>query len=261
MGYPDLVFTINKKEDVDVALAFRGMKAGGVDFREWGLLAPHPALRHRRLTRNVLRDYVERFHAEHRADLERTRVRYARMWTGLSGQFVTLTNELFGSGFPPPARYVCTVSMWNCNPRDIPHQSFQVFYRHTRPAETIVHELLHFSFYAYVYRRYPHARHPDEAQRVWELSEAFNTVMLNDPRWRTRLHLKRERPYPALRGLVRTMRAQWKKDRSVDTLLDAYFEKKKGGHVRAPTGSGSERRRSVARSRTGTGSAPSRRPR
>lgn len=256
-----LTFVINKKEDLDVAMAFRSMKAGGVDFREWGLLAPHPALRHRRLTRSVLHDYVERFHAAHATDLERMCARYERMWTDLSGPFVALTKELFGPGFPPPARYVCTVSMWNCNPRDIPHRSFQVFYRHVRPIETIVHEMLHFSFYAYVYHRYPHARRPTQARRVWELSEAFNTVMLNDSRWRILLHLKRERPYPALRELVRTMRAQWKKNRSVDTLLDAYFKKKKTGHVCTPVESEPERRRFVARPRTGTGSAPPRRSR
>ena len=226
MDHPNLVFTINKKEDLGVALAFRTMKAGGIDFRTWGLLAPHPELRkHARLTRSVLAAYVDQYYLLHAADLERTRMDFARIWRSVAGGFFSLTGELFGPGFPPPGAYTCSVSIWNCNPRDIRHRYFQVFFRHIRPRETMVHEMLHFAFYAYVFKRYPHTRHPDHTKVLWDLSEAFNTVVLNDPRWRKRLRLKRQPPYPELRGLVRTMRQRWAKNRSLDELLDGFIGK------------------------------------
>lgn len=231
MGYPDLVFTINKKEDVDVALAFRRMKAGGVDFRTWGLLAPHPELRtYARLTRSVLVSYIDRYYLQHAADLERTRKDFAQIWRNVSSAFCLLAGEMFGPGFPPSGTYMCSVSIWNCNPRNIAHRYFQVFFRHMHPRETIVHEMLHFAFYAYVFKRYPRTRHPDYTKILWELSEAFNTVVLNDPRWRKRLRLKRQPPYPELRGLVRTMRQRWAKNPSLDELLDGFIGKT-GSHV------------------------------
>ena len=221
MNSRHLVFTINKEEDLDIALAFRTMKAGGVDFRTWGLLAPHPELRtHAHLTRRVLAAYIDRYYQEHAADLERTRKGYARIWRDVAPAFFTLTREVFGPGVPPPGTYTCSVSIWNCNPRDIEHHSFQVFFRHIHPRETMVHEMLHFAFYACVFKEYPHTRRPDYAKRLWELSEAFNTVVLNDPDWRTLLHTKKQPPYPELRGLVRIMRRQWMKSRSIDDLFD-----------------------------------------
>lgn len=225
MTKPRLVFDIRKKEDLDVALAFRTVKAGGIDFRKWGLLAPHPELRkYTRLTERVLSAYIDRFYLEHAADLERTTENFAQTWRSVARAFFALAKETFGSGFPPPGTYTCYVSIWNCNPRDIDHRSFQIFFRHIHPRETMVHEMLHFAFYAYVYQKYPDLKRADNAHKLWEISEAFNSVFLNDPCWRERLQMKRQPSYPALRGLVRRMRRQWIVNQSLDELLVEFLK-------------------------------------
>lgn len=228
MRNPKLVFTISKKDDLEVALAFRTVKAGGIDFRKQGLLAPHPDLRTKRLTPAVMTAHTERFYREHGKDLERARLDFERTWRNASKTFFSLTKALFGPGFPASGTYTCHPSMWNCNPRDIPHRVFQVFYRNDNPVEIITHEMLHFAFYEYVYKRYPHLKSAEHSQRLWKLSEAFNTIVLNSPAWKKRLRTRRQSPYPALRDLVRTMRRQWAQKRSLDAMLDWFLIKKEG---------------------------------
>lgn len=227
MPHPNVRFKINKKEDIDVALAFRNMRAGGVDFRTCGLLSPHPDLRtHARLTRRVLASYVDRFYLEHADDLERTRKKFEIIWRETADMFFSLSADLFGSGFPPQKTYSCFISIWNCNPRDIRRGSFMVYRKHVHPREVMVHEMLHFAFYAYVFSRYPRTRRTPYDQTLWKLSEAFNTVILNSTLWRKRLRLKRQPPYPQLYCFAQTMHKQWMKHQDINRLLDKYLEKK-----------------------------------
>lgn len=227
MRRPKLVFAVSAREDRAVALAFRNLTAGGVNFRELGLLLPHPELRKRaRLTSRVLRAYGDRYSRLHRADFDRARRRFVFEWERIERPFFRLVRELFGFEFPP-GTYTCYVSMWNCNPRDIRHRSFQIFFRHIHPRETMVHELLHFAFYAYAFRRFPRLRAvADDSKQLWEISEAFNTVVLNSPRWRKILRLRRDPAYPELRGLVRAMRRQWAGGKPIGAWLDTFFGKK-----------------------------------
>ncbi|MEK7619750.1 MAG: hypothetical protein AAB413_00730 [Patescibacteria group bacterium] len=254
MHRPKLVFKISKTIDVDVGLAFRTVKAGGIDFRRCGILAPHPDLRTRRLTRTVIIAYTKRFYREHGEELEKARGDFERTWRRTSKTFFLLAKKLFGSGFPPPGTYTCSPSMWNCNTRDIPHKVFQIFYRNEHPVEMMIHEMLHFAFYEYVYRRYPHLKHTKNTYRLWELSEAFNTVILNSPEWRKRFGTRRQPSYPALRDLAQTMRRRWIRSRSLDVMLGGLLPEKKEEvpvHLRVQ----SSRLASASRSRTGSRSA------
>ncbi len=231
MRNPKLVFTISKKIDLEVALAFRTVKAGGVDFRKWGLLAPHPDLRIQHLTPIVMTVYTERFYREHGKDLKKACLGFVRTWQGVSKTFFSLTKALFGSGFPGSGTYTCYSSMWNCNTRDISHRAFQVFYRNDNPVEIMTHEMLHFAFYEYIFKRYPNLKDAKHSMRLWELSEAFNTIVLNSPEWRKRLRTRRQSPYPALQDLVRTMRRRWTRSQSLNAMLDGFLVKKEGASV------------------------------
>jgi len=221
-----IIFKINKTLDLRTGLLFRNIKAGGVDFRKWGLLAPHPDLKiYRHLTRSILTTHINRYYQRYGKKLEKTRLNFARTWKNASGTFLSLTKTIFGAGFPPPATYTCYLSIWNCNPRDIRHKSFQIFYRHKDFLEIMTHEMLHFAFYAYVYERFPRLKRLKHAKSLWEISEAFNTVILNSPEWRKKLHTKLQPPYPELRGLVRTMRKQWEQSKHIEHLLQTILTK------------------------------------
>lgn len=221
-----IIFKINETLDLRTGLLFRNIKAGGVDFRKWGLLEPHPDLRiYKRLTRSILTMYINRYYQQHGEELEKTRLNFARTWKNVSGIFLSLTETIFGTGFPPPAIYTCYLSIWNCNPRDIRHKSFQIFYRNNNFLEIMTHEMLHFAFYAYAYERFPRLRHLKYTKTLWEISEAFNTVILNSPEWRKKLHTKLQPPYPEFRGLVRIMCKQWNQDKHIEHLLQTISTK------------------------------------
>lgn len=236
MSTPKIIFKINKTLDLRTGLLFRDIKAGGIDFRKWGLLAPHPNLRiHRHLTQSILATHIDHYYRRHGKELEKARLNFARTWKNTSRIFLSLTKTIFGTGFPPPTTYTCYLSIWNCNPRDIRHRSFQIFYKHKNPLETVMHEMLHFAFYAYMYEHFPHLKHSEYTKALWEFSEAFNTVILNSPKWRKKLHTKLQPPYPKLRSLVRIMRKQWMQNQSIKHFLQTVLTIKMGSFCLLPS--------------------------
>lgn len=228
MPMPRIIFKINKKMDLQTGLLFRNVKAGGVDFKKWGLLAPHPALKvHKLLSSRVIKAYANHYYQQHEKELKTICKKMAREWGQFSKTFFALTKKIFRTHPFPVGDYRCYLSIWNCNPRDIRHKSFQIFYRKKNCVEAIAHEMLHFIFYDYFYKQCPYSRRPAYAKKVWELSEAFNTVVLNSSRWRKQLHIKKQYPYPELRRLVRIMSKQWKQNQSAEHLLQTMLTIKK----------------------------------
>lgn len=230
MRRPSIVFKIDKDLDLKVALTFRNIKAGGIDFRKCGLLLPHPDLKaHKSLSPSVLNTYINRFYGHHNKDLNVARKKIAHEWKCISKQFFSLIGEIFGPRPFLQGKYTCYLSIWNCNPRDIKDRSFQVFYRINDPIETIAHEMLHFAFYNYVCKRFVRLRRKANSKELWELSEAFNTVVLNSLRWRKQLRIKGEPPYPELRRLAQVMRKCWVRNPSIDHLFETFIIK--GGAI------------------------------
>lgn len=224
MPTPKIIFKINKKLDLQAGLLFRNVKAGGIDFKKWGLLVPHPALKnYKLLSPQVIKTYTDHYYQQHKKEIYVARKKIAHKWRRLSKTFFALTKKIFRSHPFPPGDYRCYLSIWNCNPRDIRHKSFQVFYRKKNPLETIIHEMLHFIFYDYLYKYYPSFSRPAYAKKVWELSEAFNNVVLNSSCWQKQLGIKKQGSYPELRRLVRVMRKEWKRGQLVDHLFQTIL--------------------------------------
>ena len=84
-------------------------------------------------------------------------------------------------------------------------KTFQIpVYRlHRRYISVIIaHEMLHFMFYDYFYKRYPKYRRPKYNFFVWHISEIFNTVIQNSPAWFSCFKLK-SLGYPEHEKIVR----------------------------------------------------------
>jgi len=126
-------------------------------------------------------EYVDDYYITYRKELENAKDKMASDWLIISRRFFELTDKLFGIPWPE-GKYVCYLSIFNCNPRFIETKEFQVFYKH--PATTnyvCAHEMLHFIFYSYVEKNFSREYGKLGEKVIWKLSEIFDDVVLRLP--------------------------------------------------------------------------------
>lgn len=207
--------------DLETALAFRKIKAGGFDFKKWGLIAPHPHFKNKKLTDVLLHDYTERFYKNNETELRNATLKFDRQWREIAPAFFKLTDDLFKQPFPR-GKYICYPSIWNINPRDLNEKTFQIYYRSNQFTETATHEMLHFIFFDYVKNNFP--KH-EKSPKIWAVSEALNVLIQNQPRWRRILKTKKQRPYPLHKNLLKKMAKIWDKNKNLNNLLNSILKK------------------------------------
>ncbi|MFH1657589.1 MAG: hypothetical protein ABH919_03915 [bacterium] len=226
MAYPKLIFKENKTLDLEVALSFKNIKAGGVNFRETGILAPHPSLKkYKTLSQTVLKNYISSYYLEHKEELSCTCKKTEGEWKNIAPKFFSLTKELFHNSPWPKGKYICYLSIWNCNPRNLQAKTFQIFYKNKFCRETIIHEMLHFMFYDYLFKNYKICKEKKYLETIWNISEVFNVVIQNSPLWRKILKTEEEEAYPAHKELVRKMKQKWKTKQDIDYLIKEVLPK------------------------------------
>jgi len=226
MSFPKLIFKQNKTLDLEIALSFRNMKAGGVDFKKIGFIDPHPSLKeHKTLSQTILKNYISSYYSQHKEELSRACKKAEDQWKNISPKFFLLVKEIFHSHSWPAGKYICCLSIWNCNPRNLQTKTFQIFYKNKSYQETIIHEMLHFVFYDYLFANYPKYKEKKYAEIIWDISEAFNIVIQNSADWKKALKTRKEKAYPAHKKLIRKMKQNWKTNQDIDCLLKKVLSK------------------------------------
>lgn len=223
--HPKLKFQLNKKLDKDVCKVFLFLSVGGLNFAK-EILKIHPELEIVRLIKNrkdretEIDTYIDWFYKHHRTGLSKKRVKFRALWKKVEEDFFDKTAKVF-KGHPwPKGKYVCYLSIFPCGPRFLINKTFQSFYKYSKETviQQIVHEMLHFMFYDYLYRNYPKYKAKKYEQKIWEISEAFNYVIQNQKDW-IKLFGKPILPYPKLKGLAREIKEFWHKRKDIDYLL------------------------------------------
>ena len=199
MPAPKLSFELNQELDIEIALEFqRNPEHGGVDFWQDRALFHHPRLRHADLA-----EYVHEYYREHAIELERRQKEIAAMYRKNPAEIERLQNLFKGYAWPA-GKYICYISIFDFGPRFLSEKTFQVFAfgddRHI--LFTIEHELLHFLFYAYCQKKFPHlfAGANTESGPFWDLAEIFNAIVQG------------AKGYPDHRDSIRKLKRHWHGD-------------------------------------------------
>lgn len=220
MTLPAIVFKQSKALDLKTALFFRHIKAGGIDFRQKGIINPHPVLKkYRHLTSLILKKHVNLYYQQNEKKIALACQKAENEWAAVKSDFFLLTKILFPNHSFSPGKYLCYLSIWNCNPRNLQTKSFQVFYKHKSFKEIIIHEMLHFIFYNYLYKNCPKCKNAKYAKKIWNISEALNIIIQNSTQWRKKLKTQLQNPYPKHKKLIQKMRMVWKKRKNIDSLF------------------------------------------
>ncbi len=218
---PIIKFRLNKDLDKQTCLNFLDLKCAGIDFGK-GIISTHPELKSVRLLRPVARKgeisrYIDHFYEKYEVELAKTLYFLAKDWKQVEKSFFKQAKKVF-CNFPwPKGKYICYLSVFNCNPRFLHDKTFQIFYKNEKDWKIIIsHELLHFIFYNYL--NVKSGKKLSDAKK-WILSEIFNAVILNQDIFKKLISPSKEFGYPEHKKFIKTLTKEWKKHKNIDRWL------------------------------------------
>ncbi len=195
-------FYLNKDLDKFMALQFLNEKAAGVDFGK-GIVKLHPDLaniaemneKHKKSTINK---YFNEYYKKNKKDLQNKLLLFRKEWRKAEKSFFETSESLFNGFSFQKGMYIAYLSIIDCNPRFLESKTFQVFYKKeiNDAIHTIAHELLHFIFFDFLNQELSKESKVLSEERIWDLSEIFNVIILRSNLFSGIINKKAVRSYP-----------------------------------------------------------------
>ena len=243
MPFPYITFRKSAKRDFETLRAFakdatydNGRNLNWAVFNKYPQLKKHFAKdkHHKIKNEKALRYFIYKMYHAKQAGMNLALEQHRKRWKKIAPNYFSLVDALFGSRKWPSSKYIAFGTIWGMYPRFLEDKTFQIPFWHRKPryvSVVIAHELLHFVFYDYFYKRYPKYYRPKDNFFVWHISEIFNTMVQNSPAWLSCFKLK-SLEYPEHKKIVmhisRTLyhRSTWNLDAIVDEIIKEIRKKK-----------------------------------
>jgi len=188
---------LNKQLDNRVFKDFWDFSVAGADFGA-GIKRDHPGIK-----MENHEEYIEKYYRDHAEILEKNRGELTVALDQAQDKFSKEMGKLFGLDFNQD-NYQGYLSIFDCNPRFIETNSFQVFYQRDLEGklEVVFHESLHFMFFKYCDLKFKKetGNLAKDFGPLWELSEIFNVIVLKEKLF-----------YPQLTEKLTTYQEVWTK--------------------------------------------------
>jgi len=186
---------LNKKLDILMYKDFCDLSAAGVNFGAT-IKRDHPLI-----SLENAESYINDFYAQNKLVLEQNRDELTAALKEKQGDFFIALKLLFKMDFSSKD-YRGYISIFDCNPRFIETDEFQVFYKRglTDKVLVVFHEILHFAFFEYCDMHFAEEISDLDKNlgKLWELSEIFNVIILNTPTFLNITKRKEEMGYTEL---------------------------------------------------------------
>ncbi|MEI6420313.1 MAG: hypothetical protein WCO30_01640 [bacterium] len=200
--------TTNKELDYEMYQEVSGMSFGGINFGN-KITANHPFI-----TKENHKQYIDDYYVKHEPEIKDFILETQTNIDKTQFDFFNAVENIFGEDYSKDF-YTGFVSIFDCNPRWPETKSFQINLTRTglRGLEIIYHESLHFVFFDYCdkYLTDETSEYSKNDGILWELSEIFDTIILNLPDFRTILVNEEEVSYPALSEKTEHIKQIWNK--------------------------------------------------
>lgn len=201
-------------------------KKGGADMRQV-ILGAHPNLAGVEVMPPVeaarrIREYVKGYCQDHRKELEKARAAIESEWPEYAPRFFAATDDIFARLRWPEGEYRGYISIGPPYMRVLDSKVFHLPYDSIERAIRVSsHEMAHIMFYEYVRQRYtPGLPNTIELEMdrlldgrfkipLWEMSEAFNIVVLSDERFGRGRGRNSVGGYSGLAGYLEQLRQVW----------------------------------------------------
>jgi hypothetical protein len=196
--YPKLKFTYSKRKDSEIFAGFlETNKHFDVNAElEIGFYKLYPELKKAGLNDEKLKLAEklidEKFRNNETIITKRVKI-IRKQWRKIAPWFYKKCNLIFENHKWPKGKYIAYMTIWGTYPRFLNDKTFSFPYKHKirkYPLVVIVHEMLHFIFYDYLYKNYPKYKNKKFEKQVWQMSEIFNVLIQNSKKWRNKFKQK-----------------------------------------------------------------------
>ena len=142
-------------------------------------------------------------------------------WRKREQEYIAITQTFFSSFQFPEGKYIAYASIINCNPRFLDSKTFQFFYKKpvTDAIHTIAHELLHFIFFDFVKKKLRKEIRQLSEDQLWDLSEIFNVVVLESPRYRNIINPNSVIAYPDHQRYIKQFQKAYENSQNAEEFI------------------------------------------
>jgi hypothetical protein len=220
--YPKLKILKSKEFDKIICEQFLNVQKGGVDFGA-GIINVHPRLVVTKSTvgdetRKIISDYFDDFYIKFDSDIRKKIKRAEKEWKIKENIFFKACDKYFNNHKWPEGRYEAYLSIINCNPRFLENKTFQFYWKNKDNFSSVaVHEMLHFLFYDLVVKLLPNT--DLQSQKIWEISEVFNGLIMTELDFVDITNVKKPRQYPNLVNLQEELQGIWNENKMTDKFI------------------------------------------
>lgn len=234
---PKLKFKINYKKDIETFFSFnRSADYDNGRTLRWAFFRMYPFLeRYRkgnslRISQEKITKFIKLVYQKKMEVMSKNMSLYQKNWREKEKDFYKLTAQLFNDKFWPKEKYIAYSTIWGMYPRFLEDKTFQVPYKYKNRKYInviIAHEMLHFIFYNYFSKEYPKYRFDKYNLFVWHISEIFNIIVQNSPKW-LKVFKEKSKDYPEHRKIINKLKNKYhnKKEKEwvVDDLISDIIE-------------------------------------
>ncbi|MBI5401275.1 hypothetical protein HZB05_00385 [Candidatus Wolfebacteria bacterium] len=212
--HPKVKFKIDYKKDVKTFFAFNN-EADFDDGRnlEWAIFSKYPEFKKYKrgnkldVSQKQISKFVNSIYQKNKKIIDSNFYLYKKNWLKLEKKYFYLVDDLFDNYKWPEGKYVTYPTIWGMYPRFLEDKTFQIPFKDKKKKDInviIAHEMLHFMFYDYFYKKYPKYKSNNYNFFVWNISEIFNSVVQNSSGWLKIFKIK-PKSYPEHENIVKIL--------------------------------------------------------
>jgi hypothetical protein len=232
--YPKLKFKINYKRDIETFFAFVN-EASFDNARNlnWAILKKYPYFKKYKqgktlkVSKDVVEKFVESIYSKNYSIIKQNFLIYQKNWARTEKDFYFFVNKLFRQYPWPKGKYITYPTIWGMYPRFLEDKTFQIPYKYKNKkyvSVIIAHEMLHFIFYDYIYKKIPKFKSRKYNFDLWHLSEIFNSIIQNSPGWLKIFNQQKTMIYPEHKKHLPQLRKLWQKTQNINKWLIEGYE-------------------------------------
>ena len=134
----------------------------------------------------MVSDFVGSVYLRNKKTINKNINLYQKNWSKIEEKYFLLVDDLFSGYVWPKGKYIAYPTIWGMYPRFLEDKTFQIPYKYKKEDYVnviIAHEMLHFIFYDYFYKKYPKYKSNKYNFFAWNISEIFNSIVQNSSMW------------------------------------------------------------------------------
>lgn len=224
---PKLKFIIDPNNDFEI---YKGFLATAKVFKETKKYIEmffynlYPGLEKINKKNKLIKIFIGNEYKKDKVKINTVTRKTKEKWQIAQKNFFKETSLIFKNHPWPKGEYVAYPTIWGTFPRFLKNKTFTFPYKKISNNFVLfvfMHEMMHFIFYDYVVKKYPKIfkKLDTESGIFWDMAEIFNTIILDQPKYKKLHKYKKAYCYPQHKKHIPKLKKNWEKEPDLDKWL------------------------------------------